>query len=141
MAPDFRSPSEIFEDVDGETISSVTEKGVMGTIMAFFAAVIIGLQTVAQFVISPITAFIGAMGELVDAFVTDPLMVIPVAAEMSAQEISIFGFLALPAGVALVLVTFAIIGVYLRWEPSSDFLPGTRFDLPTDTLGADEDER
>lgn len=126
-----KSPSDYLAMAEGKDLNQITVEGLGGYIYAAFAAMM--AATIAFFQI-PIKGFEGvadAIGSIIQGFLVSPTEGIATAAALSAQQVSIFGFLALPAYVVVVLMSFGIVALYLSWKSSGNLIPGIPWDFPS----------
>ena len=133
-----------WEDLKGgDSIATALVTAFLLPVVAFFMS----LANVAQALLSPfidlpnalvngIVTFIGSLFGTGDTFGLSDLF--STAARMSGQEISIFGVFSLPAGVAIILASGAMVAYYLEQESTSDLIPFSFTDFPL--LGANEEE-
>jgi len=134
------SASSLLDRAKGRDITSITKQGFGAWLLAVSSSAILGVQTVTEFLLFPFTLFIDISDQVMDAFILAPLTVIITGSETTAQAITEFSIFGLPLGTAIVLVTFAMVALYVRRPETSDLIPGTFTDFGGGLIGSDEEE-
>ncbi len=137
MAP---TPSSLLDRAKGREITGITKQGFGAWLLALSTSAIMGVQTVTDFLLFPFVLFTEISDQVMDAFVLAPLTIIITGSETSAQAVSEFSIFGLPLGTAIVLVTFAMVALYVRRPETSDLIPGTFTDFGGSLIGTDEEE-
>lgn len=132
-ADDMDSASDFLDRGEGTSIPDAITQGIAAWALAAFSAGITGMQQVLDLILfTPVdvgTEIIWASGE---GFVIEPInTVLPEGAQVTAESLDQFGYVALLAGGAIVLAFFyMMIRFYLsRGETTDGPFPGIGFDV------------
>lgn len=117
-------PLQIWGLASDTSVTEAARRGVVSWILAVTFSIITGLQTVFEFLIMPFTIGIEVVQAAVISFILEPLGIVGAGADVTAQEISVFGVLALPVSVVIALGTLFLVVLYLRIEITSNIVPG-----------------
>jgi len=134
------TPSNLLDRAKGRSITGITKQGFGAWLLSVSTSAILGVQTVTDFLLFPFVLFTEISDQVMDAFVLAPLTIIITGSETSAQAVSEFSIFGLPLGTAIVLVTFAMVALYVRRPETSDLIPGTFTDFGGSLIGTDEEE-
>ncbi len=134
------TPSNLLDRAKGRSITEITKQGFGAWLLSVSTSAILGVQTVTDFLLFPFVLFTEISDQVMDAFVLAPLTIIITGSETSAQAVSEFSIFGLPLGTAIVLVTFAMVALYVRRPETSDLIPGTFTDFGGSLIGTDEEE-
>jgi hypothetical protein len=98
---------------------------------------ILGIQAIVElFLLTPVDILTDIMRGVVEGLILEPLGLVEVGAETSAQSLGQFEILGFPLSVAIFLSGLFLVGLYLRERETADTFVGTF----TDTLGGAEEE-
>lgn len=116
---------------EGGKIVNLLTGFILGTGASLFIAVGSIINAVVTFITTPFSQGGEALGDLVDNLLSEPAGLIGTVADASGVAISDqFGWLALPTGVGVVLVSLWMINKYREQQETGDTLPGLPFDVP-----------
>lgn len=124
MAEDQPGPLQLYGLASDVSTTEAVRRGFVSWILAVSFSVAAGLQTLFEFLFLPFEILIDVVGASVVAFILEPFGIVGAGADITAQEISIFGIFALPASVVIALGTLTIVILYLRLEITSNIIPG-----------------
>lgn len=133
------SSTTLLNRASGKSLTTVATNGIGAWLLAISTAAIAGLESILSLLLLPVNIAIEVAWSSARAFVLKPLGLVTVGAETSQTGIRSFGFLGLPMSVIVLLITFAIVGWYLRRQFTSDFLPGTFTDFLGSLVGVNEE--
>lgn len=124
MADEQPGPLQIWGLASNTSTTEALRRGIVSWILAVTFSIVSGLQTLFEFLLLPFTIGIEIIQASVVTFILEPFGIVPAGADVTAQEISVFGVFALPLSVAIALGTLVIVVLYLRLGITSNFLPG-----------------
>lgn len=120
-----QTPMEIINQAEGRSITGIVINAIGGWLLALGLTAISGLQTVAEFLSLPFVLLIDVGYASVNSFIIGPIeQVVGTGVAVTANEIQLFGIVALPFSVLIVLATLTIVILYLQLEISSNIIPG-----------------
>ncbi|WP_435102979.1 hypothetical protein [Halarchaeum sp. P4] len=128
--PGRTTSEEYIHRAKGRSLTGVAKQGVGAWLFALSSSVIAGIQALTDLLLFPVIAISNIGDAVIDALILKPLTIVISGSEASAASVAEFELFGLPLGTAILLVTFAMIGWYLRRPSTSDFLPGTFWDSP-----------
>lgn len=123
--------------VDTDSLSQSVTKLVLLPIVAFFGSMATAIEAGADVVILPLRALAEGAAGVLDGLLGGGGDIIDAGAQASAAGTDVFGILAYPIGIAIVLGGAYLLAAYLSEEETSDLLPFTFTDIPG--LGTEED--
>ena len=141
------SADELLDRATGSSLRDVIKNGIGGVLLAISASIISGILSVADVFIKPTQALASALGEVVRAFLIEPLQIIIQGAQTSAESISPgaafdMGPLTLLVGVLSVLAAYYVLSAYLQEDETSNVIPAAPFDISLPFFREEEgDER
>lgn len=136
------SATEWMNMASGKSWTAIAKQGIGGWLLALLGSIITGTESVFQVLITPLNALADVAGDIVRSFGGAPAELVAAGARISSNALEKWGLLAILAGAVLAMATYYIVTQYLQLEATPDWIPlwGVP-DLPTDWLGADEDEK
>lgn len=137
MAP---TPISLIGRARGVSLTSAVKRVFGGWIFAIGASGVLAIRTLREFLLFPIDLVMRIGNQVVEAAILKPLVVVITGSETSAEAVTRFDLFGLPIGVAILLLSFALVAVYLSEERTSDFLPGTFTDYLGGLIGIDEED-
>jgi hypothetical protein len=120
-------------------IESILLQGIGGAFFAVFHVIATGILTVGDLFIKPTAALAEAGVAVINTIIVDTVAL--VIGETAAQTVASFrgpfnlGPFTLPAGMAILLLTYWIVAAYRSEEETSNWVPG----LPDVPWGSDEE--
>jgi hypothetical protein len=127
-------------DVEQESLQSAVTKLVIAPVAAFFLGLASSVEAVLDLIILPVEALgINAAG-FVESVIGGASGIVDAGAAMSASEVSIFGILSFPAGIAIAGLGSLVLAWFLQRRATGDTFLFGGIDIPTDVIGSDEDE-
>lgn len=124
MADEQPGPLQIWGLASSTSTTEALRRGLVSWILAVTFSIIAGLQTIFEFLLLPFTIGIEVVQFAVVSFILEPFGIVGAGADITAQEISVFGVFALPVSVVIALGTLLIVVLYLRLEITSNIIPG-----------------
>jgi hypothetical protein len=142
MAPDdggtdYISRLNDLASVDTDNLSQSVTKLVLLPIVAFFGSMAAAVEAGADVVILPLRALAEGAAGVLDGLLGGGGDIIEAGAQATAAGTDVFGILAYPIGIAIVLAGAYLLAAYLSEEETSDLLPFTTTDIPF--LGSEEE--
>jgi hypothetical protein len=129
----------------GGDVTRLLTAFVVGVPASIFVAIGDIVAAVANFFATPFMEGGDAIGQLINAFFTAPASLLERGAQISEDTLALFlsdslaGLLALPVATSVVVLSLYLIVRYLQEDETGDTLPGLPIDIPTETLGVEEE--
>lgn len=131
------SPTTLLDRARGRSTTSILRQGVGAWLLTVSTSAILGIQAIVElFLLTPVDILTDIMRGVVEGLILEPLGLVEVGAETSAQSLGQFEILGFPLSVAIFLSGLFLVGLYLRERETADTFVGTF----TDTLGGAEEE-
>lgn len=124
MSSSSTDPSTLWSESQGLGVTDALRRGLVTWILATVFAVVSGLQDIFNFLTLPFRFFVDISFAAIDAFILTPFGLTSVGAEITGQELDVFGVLALPISVVIALSVLFLVILYLQFEITSNILPG-----------------
>lgn len=126
-----RSSTELLQAARGRSLTAVTVTGLAGILLAASESAIESLQAIVNLaILAPASGLADFVETSIEGFLTEPINVIVAGAEASAASMDAFGFLGLPVGVGVVLLSYMIVATYLNEDETTDVpIPGLMVDV------------
>ena len=116
---------------NGGKIVTLLSTFIFGIGASLFVGVGKIINAVVDLITTPFTELAGSIAALMGGLLEEPAGVLEKTAQASAQAIAAqFGWLALPVGVAVVLVSIYMVVQYLEQPETGDTIVGLPFDTP-----------
>lgn len=126
--------------VDNQSLQSAVTKLIIAPMAAFFLGMSTSIEALWNLITIPVRALGVESGGFVEAVVGGASNIVSTAASVSATEVSLFGVVAFPAGIAIAGVGALTLAWFLQRRSTSDIALFTVIDVPGDVFGSDEDE-
>lgn len=127
-------------DVETENLQSAVTKLVIAPMAAFFLGLASSIEAVMDLIILPLEALgLNAAG-FVESVIGGASDIVDAGAAVSATEVSLFGILSFPAGIAIAGLGSLVLAWFLQRRATGDTFLFGGIDIPTDVIGSDEDE-
>ncbi len=136
---EFPSAENLIDRAEGRSLTGITKQGFGGWLLAVSTSMIVGTQTVTEFLLFPFVQVMEITDSTVDAFILKPLTVVITGSEATAASVAEFELFGLPLGTVIVLFTLMIVSFYLRRRATSDTFVGTFTDFGGNLIGVRED--
>lgn len=136
----------LFEDAaNAGSLAGVIFRGIGGILLAIGTAIASGVLTFADLFIVPMSALIGAAGDLINATLGGAAQIISVGAISSALSIGPGGMfnvgpLSFALGIGSALLGLYVVASYLGLPATGNFSLGIPFDVPTPGFGGPEED-
>lgn len=142
-ADDMDSASDFLDRAKGTDPAGAILRGITAWVLAAFSAGITGMQQVLDLILfTPVDAGTDIIRASAEGFIIGPLnTILPESAQITADNLDQFGFIALLAGGAIVLLFFYMIfRFYLRERETTDLpFPGIGVDV-VPFVGVEEED-
>jgi hypothetical protein len=129
----------------GGDVTRLITAFVVGLPASIFVALGDIIAAIGNFFSTPFDEGGDAIGQIITALFTAPASLLETGSQITEDVLRTFlgeslaGLLALPIAFGLTLLVLFMITVYLQEAETGDTLPGLPIDVPTDTLGVEEE--
>lgn len=123
-----QDPQTVFDRAQGEGITGLAVNAIEAWILATALSVVAGIQALFDLLFLPFELFFDIASSSVETFILEPFGIVGPAAEITAEEVVLFDFLALPAAVAIALGTLFVVLLFLQLDITSNIFPGLFID-------------